>query len=202
MKGMVLLETPRLYLRRFTSEDAALLHELDSDPEVMRYLTKGVPTPLEVIAGEILPRWLAYYETSDHLGFWAAHETATDRFAGWFQLRPDRLVPGATEVGYRLRRAAWGQGYATEGTRALICKAVGEWDIGYVTAATLVDNQASRRVMEKCGMSLEEEFIYPVELLPGWTEHERRAVRYGIRKTIPPVYQDHVLRSSTGSDYA
>lgn len=54
--GEILFETERLYLRRFVTDDAALLFELDADPEVMRFITKGRPTPLQQIENEILPR--------------------------------------------------------------------------------------------------------------------------------------------------
>ena len=54
---MILLETRRLRLRRFTAADVDRLVELDSDPEVMHYITYGVPTPRAVYAEVILPRW-------------------------------------------------------------------------------------------------------------------------------------------------
>jgi RimJ/RimL family protein N-acetyltransferase len=183
MTDHIFLRTERLYLRRFTSADAPLLCELDSDPEVMRHISKGVPTPLETIEREILPSWLRMYEHSDRIGIWAAHETATGRFVGWFHLRPDRYVPADQELGYRLRRDAWGRGYATEGSRALIKKTFQDWGSERIVARTLVGNAASRRVMEKCGLRFEEFFTYPLELLPGWTEEERAAVKYGLRRT-------------------
>ena len=176
------LETERLFLRPFTRDDAPLLYALDSDPEVMRYISKGKPTPLEKITDEVLPRWLRYYETSDYLGFWAAHERASGDFTGWFHLRPDRFTPEEMELGYRLMRRFWGRGYATEGSRALVEKAFIDWDIDRVVAATLVGNTASQRVMEKCGLRFETRFTYPESLLPGWTEAERQAVKYGVSR--------------------
>jgi RimJ/RimL family protein N-acetyltransferase len=176
------LETERLLFRRFTLEDARLLYELDSDPEVMRFISHGVPTPLERIERELLPRWLRFYEEHTHLGFWAAHEKAGGDFLGWFHLRPDRYTAGEQEVGYRLKRSAWGQGYATEGTRALIVKAFAAWGIAKLSSRTLVGNTASRRVMEKAGLRFEEDFVYEASLLPGWSEEERRAVKYGLRR--------------------
>jgi RimJ/RimL family protein N-acetyltransferase len=71
------LRTERLVLRQFTADDAELLVELDSDPEVMRYLSGGVPTDREKIVGEILPRILSYYEKWQALGLWAAFERAS-----------------------------------------------------------------------------------------------------------------------------
>lgn len=70
----VLLETDRLVLLRFTGGDVDNVVELDSDPEVMRYLTGGTPTPREVVREDIITRWLAYYERYDGYGFWAVIE--------------------------------------------------------------------------------------------------------------------------------
>lgn len=179
---LVFLSTERLFLRRFTLDDASLLYALDSDPEVMRYISKGEATPLERIEKDVLPRMLAYYERYDHLGFWAAHERASEAFIGWFHLRPDRFVPEERELGYRLMRRFWGKGYATEGSKALIHRAFTAWDIDKVVASTLIENTASQRVMEKCGLRFEAYFTYPERLLPGWTEEERSAVKYGLNR--------------------
>lgn len=155
----VYLETERLILRRFTEGDVEQLVELDSDPEVMRYLSGGKATPREVIAGEILPAWLGYYERGDRYGFWAAIERASGVFLGWFHFRPLRGAPDdEPELGYRLRRVAWGKGYGTEGARALIDRGFAELGVRRVVAGTYEHNIGSRRVMEKAGMTLVRRF--------------------------------------------
>ena len=73
----VFLETERLVLRRFTAEDVDLLVELDSDPEVMRFITGGLPTPRREVEAEILPAYLDYYERDERFGFWAAIERSS-----------------------------------------------------------------------------------------------------------------------------
>lgn len=154
------LETDRLRLRQFTRDDADLLIELDSDPDVMRYLTGGIPTPAARIREVVLPDFLAWYARSPHYGYWAAEQRATDAFLGRFHLRPpldpdaaaDAWLCGALEVGYRLVRRAWGNGYATEGTRALVDRAFREYQAPRVVALTMAANGASRRVMEKSGL--------------------------------------------------
>ena len=149
----VYLESERLRLRRFTAADTDLLVELDSDPAVMRYITGGRPTPRAEIETDILPWWLGYYERTCGYGFWAAIEKASGAFVGWFHLRPsDDDRPDEPELGYRLRASAWGQGYATEGSRALIERAFRELGAERVTAETMAVNTASRRVMEKAGL--------------------------------------------------
>ena len=70
----VFLETQRLMLRRFTMADADDLVSLDADPDVMRFVTGGVPTSRDEIENEVLPAFLDYYERYDGFGFWAAVE--------------------------------------------------------------------------------------------------------------------------------
>jgi RimJ/RimL family protein N-acetyltransferase len=111
-----------------------------------------------------------------------AHLRESDDWIGWFHLRPDKFAPEKMEVGYRLKRSAWGKGFATEGTRDLIERSFREWGYPKISARTLIGNQASRRVMEKAGLRLESEFIWPESVLPGWSEEERRGVKYGLAK--------------------
>jgi RimJ/RimL family protein N-acetyltransferase len=170
-----------MYFRQFRADDAHLLFELDGDPEVMRFITKGKPTPMERIQNEIIPRFLDYYKQSPPRGFWAVHLRETGDFIGWFHLRPDKISPEEMDLGYRLKRSVWGRGLATEGSRGLIEKAFGEWGYGKVCARTLIGNLASRRVMEKAGLSFECDFIYGSEVLPGWSAEERRAVKYAVQ---------------------
>lgn len=153
-----ILETDRLALRRFTPEDVDNLVELDSDPEVMRYLSGGKPTPRRAIETDILPRFIEG-------GYWAAIEKETGDFAGWFGLKPCGEGSKVFELGYRLRSAAWGKGYATEGSRALIRRAFTELEAERVSAHTYQDNQASRRVMEKCGMRFVRSYRITLEEL-------------------------------------
>ncbi len=167
-----------MYFRQFQAADASRLFELDRDPEVMRYISKGQPTRMEQIQQEILPRWQKFYEQSPPRGFWAAHVRSSGEFIGWFHLRPDKISPVEMELGYRLKRSAWGSGLATEGSRALLAQAFGDWNCEKVSARTLVGNLASRRVLEKAGLNFEEYFTYGIDLLPDWLEEERRAVKY------------------------
>lgn len=147
------LETERLRLRRFTPDDVDLLVELDSDPEVMHYITGGRTTPRQEIVDDYLPAFLDYYRRYDGFGVWATEERASDRFIGWFHLRPpDAADPLNVELGYRLRRDVWGLGYAVEGSRALIASAFTEFGARRVNAETMAVHAASRRVMERAGL--------------------------------------------------
>jgi RimJ/RimL family protein N-acetyltransferase len=151
------LETDRLLLRRLTPDDLDNLVELDSDPEVMRYLSGGRPTPREQLRDEALPRILAYYDRGDDFGYWAV--LSSGAFLGWAFFRPHRgdgpavsVDRSGIELGYRLRRAAWGKGYATEACRALIARGFEVVGVDRVFAETMVINAGSRRVMEKSGL--------------------------------------------------
>jgi RimJ/RimL family protein N-acetyltransferase len=177
----VFLETDRLVLRRFTEADVDDLLELEGDPEVMRFLTGGKPTPPDVIQNETLPRFRHYYERFGGFGFWAATEKATGQFLGWFEFRPlEGGCSGEVELGYRLRKSAWGKGYATEGSRALIHKGFTELGVRRVVAQTMAVNVASRRVLEKAGLRLvrtfHQEWSEPIE---GADQGE---VEYALRK--------------------
>jgi RimJ/RimL family protein N-acetyltransferase len=147
------LETDRLVLRPFTAADVDNLVELDADPAVMHFVTNGRPTPREEVERDVLPAFLRYDAESTAFGFWATQLKATGEFLGWFHLRPaPDHPPDEPELGYRLRRSAWGNGYATEGCRALIDKAFAEHGVRRVVAETMVVHAASRRVMEKAGL--------------------------------------------------
>ena len=158
----VYLETERLILRRFTPDDVDRVTALDADPAVMRYINGGRQTPRDEIRDVYLPGWMAWYGAGDRYGFWAAIEKRTGAFLGWFHLRPQEGDPDdEPELGYRLIASAWGRGYATEGSRALIQKAFVDLGARRVYATTMVVNVASRRVMEKAGLRFVRVFRQP-----------------------------------------
>ncbi|KJS63476.1 GNAT family N-acetyltransferase [Streptomyces rubellomurinus] len=166
------LETDRLTLRPFTEADADHLFALDNDPEVMRFINGGKPTAPETVRAKVLPRLLHDHPCTGTRGFWAAEERATGTFLGWFEFRPlDDRSPAVVELGYRLNRASWGRGYATEGSLALIDKGFTELRTERVTANTMAVNSGSRRVMEKSGLTFLRSFFgdWP-DTIPG-SEH-------------------------------
>lgn len=158
----VFLETQRLVLRRLTMADVDNLVELDGDPDVMNFISGGRPTPRDEILNDDLPAFLGYYDRYPGYGFWAAIEKSTGEFLGWFHFRPpEGSSPGDAELGYRLRKSAWGNGYGTEGSRALIRHGFTELGVQRVLATTMAVHIASRRVMEKAGLSLTRTFHQP-----------------------------------------
>ena len=177
------LATDRLTLRRFTAADADLLIELDSDPAVMRHLTGGDPTAPELVREHILPGILAGYERwGGQLGLFAAYENDGGAFVGWFCLRPEPQGPlDEAELGYRLRQPAWGKGYATECSRALLGKAFTQLGLRLVWAETMSVNRGSRNVMQKLAMTLVKTVPTPpdMEMVEG---SAHGGVRYQITK--------------------
>jgi RimJ/RimL family protein N-acetyltransferase len=148
--GRVELETARLRLRPPTDADVDGLVALHSDPDVMRYLGPPGETA-EHVRAVVLPYFLSF---PAGFGYFVAQERATGAFLGWFLFRPprERPVPGEIELGYRLHRAAWGRGFATEGSRALVDRGFTDLGVERVVAQAMAVNRGSRRVLEKVGL--------------------------------------------------
>lgn len=89
---------------------------------------------------------------------WTARRSDNGAFVGWFCLCNES--EGLAELGYRLRRAEWGQGFATEGATALVTWGLFGGGYERVFASTMSVNHASRRVLEKVGMKYVRT-IYP-----------------------------------------
>jgi len=159
--------TERMLLRPFREADLGWLTALHGDPAVMCYIDS--PVPPEVVAAETLPGFLREpAELPAGLGHFAALREPGGEPLGWFGLVPpssvalqraatiglDGVLSGALEVGYRLFPSAWGQGYATEGARSLVRRAFTDAGAENVVATTMSVNIASRRVLEKAGLTL------------------------------------------------
>jgi RimJ/RimL family protein N-acetyltransferase len=186
------LETERLVLRRVTAADVDNLLALDGDPEVMRYLEPRVKTRAQ-IETEVLPLFLGRHQRYPDFGRWAADARDGGDFIGWFGLRPVQpsgaamvdwpdAPPGSgvAEIGYRLRRSAWGRGYATEGARALVRQAFTELGVREVVATTMAVNARSRAVLERAGL------LYARTVHLTWDEpldgNSRGDVEYRLRR--------------------
>jgi RimJ/RimL family protein N-acetyltransferase len=154
----IFLETARLVLRRFTETDVDHLLALDSEPKVMHFVTGGKPTSRAEIETKALPGFLNPRGRLERYA-WAAIEKSSGEFLGWFSLRPpDDADSDDAELGYRLRSSAWNMGYATEGAQAVIRKGFTELGLTRIFARTMAVNPASRRVMERAGLTLVRTF--------------------------------------------
>jgi RimJ/RimL family protein N-acetyltransferase len=155
------LLTDRLMFRDVTENDAELFFDLDSDPEVVRYVG---PRPAPDVAGYRERFRTVYVPMQAHpwRGVRIALDRASGEFLGWVFARPapdSRLAPqigwtrpDEVEIGYRYHSAAWGRGLATEAATRLVQIALGDPATSAVVACALATNAASLRVLEKLGL--------------------------------------------------
>jgi ribosomal-protein-alanine N-acetyltransferase len=153
----IIFETPRLLLRRFTIEDASLIQQLNSDPEVLKYLHEP---PLETIeqAKHILNTIILPQYEND-LGRWAIHTKDTNEFIGWCGLK-HRPELDEIDLGYRLKKTAWGKGFAKEAALYTVEHGLKKLQLPIITGRAHIDNTASLYILEKIGMQfIREETI-------------------------------------------
>lgn len=148
---MAEIETARLLLRLFTLDDVDdYYHAVESDPEVMRYMPGGVPQPREH-SERVINYFIKHWEMHGY-GTWAAIPKADQQMIGHIGLN---LIPETdeVEVQYALASAYWNQGFATEGSEASLRFGFEELKLAEIIALAFPVNTASRRVMEKLGMT-------------------------------------------------
>jgi RimJ/RimL family protein N-acetyltransferase len=180
----ITLRTARLDLIPLGDEHLEHEVELDSDPEVLRYLSGRARSPSEV--GQVHQKRLARAEEVDGLGIWAGFLHAeSESFVGLWMLQPPRgpsqpKVPGEADLGYRLLRRHWRQGLASEGSRELIRHGFEDLGLNRIFAQTMAVNAPSRATMSSLGMrfvrSFHEDYDEPV---PG---SEQGEVEYEMRR--------------------
>ena len=150
----VILETERLVIRRWTPADAEAAFAIYGDPEVTRYLGGSGPDATVEQTRATLERVIAREARTPGLGFWAVEEQGSGRLVGGALLQPVDETP-EIEVGYHFARSAWGHGYATEVTRALIRYGFETHGLTRIIGLVFPENHASRRVLEKAGLTYE-----------------------------------------------
>jgi RimJ/RimL family protein N-acetyltransferase len=145
------LQTLRLDFREFVTNDFDDVWRLDQDPGVMRYIGNGKLSSRAQIATSMkrIPR---VYRLYPGLGTWRASRRDTGAYIGWFTFKyiPDTVE---VEVGYRLLREAWGQGFATEGATELVRYGFDALGLYRIIGITHPDNVASQRVLMKSGLA-------------------------------------------------
>ena len=146
----IIIETNRLLLRTFTEEDAALIYELNLDPDVIRYThdpIKDLAHASEILEKVIIPQYALY----NH-GRWAVHVKTTLEFLGWCGLKY-LAESNEIDLGYRFKKEGWGKGYATEAAYASIQYGFEKIGLQRIVARAEIDNIGSWKVLEKCGMT-------------------------------------------------
>lgn len=175
------LVTERLDLVPLADEHLPLEIELDSDPEVLRYIASRASTPAEVEQSHRTR--LARAAGVDGLGVWIGF-AGTD-FVGMWMLQPPHgpsqpPVRGEADLGYRLLRRHWRQGYAREGSLELIRYGFEIVGLDRIFAQTMAVNTPSRATMESLGMRFVRGFVEAFDdPLPGT---ELGEVEYEIRR--------------------
>jgi len=156
------LRTERLHLRRWRDADLAPFAALNADAEVMAHF----PAPLSTVDSDALAGRIRSALAERGYGPWAVEIPGVTAFAGFIGLASpayDTPFTPCVEVGWRLARAYWGRGYATEGARAALAFAFDQLGLDEVVSFTVPGNLPSRRVMEKLGMTRrpDEDFDHP-----------------------------------------
>lgn len=153
-----ILETERCYIREFIKDDIELVCQMNSDPEVMEYITNGKPQTYEYSKERTLYFINEYYPQHPGLGMWAVVRKADDQFMGWACLK--HLEDEQIEIGYRFIKDYWGQGYATEVSKALIHYGFTRLSLEKIVGIAAENNTKSQHILQKIGLSFLKEAYY------------------------------------------
>lgn len=157
-----MIETDRLVLRGWRAGDAAPFHAMGQDAEVMLFLG---PPPSEAHSAEVIDRQNAMLAEHGYC-FWALERKTDGAFIGFCGIKPgiaNAPIEGQAEIGWRLARDCWGQGYAREAAEATLAWTWINTAEPLVAAVTVADNRRSRGLMERLGMTRfpDEDFDHP-----------------------------------------
>ncbi|MEV4947639.1 GNAT family N-acetyltransferase [Streptomyces sp. NPDC053755] len=164
---MTEIRTPRLLLRRWTDDDLVPMAEINADPEVMRWIGDGSVRDLEETAEDI-ERWEEEWD-EEGFGLFAVELLGSGELIGFAGLSVPEFLPEvlpAVEIGWRLGRPFWGQGYASEAAHAALEFALQDRGLDRVVSITHISNTASENVMRKLGMTPERDTVHPVFDVP------------------------------------
>ena len=157
---MVIFETDRLIVRRYTPADQEHFNRLNGDPEIMRYIREA-KDPQECIV--ILRRNITFYEQNPLMGRWAMIEKATGAFVGTFAIIPVETVDHSRhaeiQIGYALLKEYWGRGFATESTLAGLQYAFDVMKLPKIVAITEIKNIASQKVLQRSGFIQQKNIV-------------------------------------------
>lgn len=156
----------RLSFQLLSEHDAPLLFEVDQDEEVMRYINGGSCTSMQTIIEVMLPRMAKYRDPATGYGIWQVRRQSDNSYLGWVLIRPmgfNTATPSSDdiEIGWRFKRAHWGQGYASEAAQA-VAKAVlaQNQHVKYLSAIAMPANEGSIGVMRKLGMQFIKRYLH------------------------------------------
>ncbi|MGE3181170.1 MAG: GNAT family N-acetyltransferase [Phycisphaerae bacterium] len=142
---------PRLRAETWSLDHAEVMHEMYSDGAVTRMLHFEPNTDIEQTRSYIADRVERFRALPAGMGAWPLYARDSDAFVGVVLLKP--LPDGKIEVGWHLKRAMWGCGYATEAGRAAIQYGFEVLELDEIYAITLPENLRSQEVCRRCGMT-------------------------------------------------
>ncbi|MCR9232797.1 GNAT family N-acetyltransferase [Gimesia chilikensis] len=154
------METTRLILRRWCEDDVTPFVELNKDPRVMQYYPSTLTSEQSMQMMDDIQKHFEEYG----FGLWAVEIKDQTPFAGFIGLAVPQFTAFFTpciEILWRLATPYWNQGYATEGAHAVLDFGFDECNLKQIVSFTVPSNIASRRVMEKIGMSYIDNFDHP-----------------------------------------
>lgn len=155
------IETDRLILRELRESDAADFFEMDSNPDVHRYLGNKPITSMEQALAPIHAIRQQYDDNG--IGRWATIEKSSGKFTGWSGLKFIKEDNGRTnfhDVGYRFMPQYWGKGYATESALAALQYGFEILNLETIIGTAHEENIASRKALERCGLKFVEQFMW------------------------------------------
>ncbi len=143
------VETQRLVLRTWQPDDRPAFAVINADPEVTEHVA---PRPLSREQSDAFVDRIEASWSDRGYGLYAVEDRISSELLGFCGLSHHRALPDDVEVGWRLARAAWGRGLATEA--ALVCRDLAFETLGLhrLISITIEENVRSWRVMEKLGM--------------------------------------------------
>ncbi len=151
MTNIIEIKTERLLLRQWRKEDLSEFALLNADPLVMKYF----PKVLSAEESDVLAEKIIKLISERGWGFWAVETINTQSFIGFVGLHEPHYelpVNPCVEIGWRLARKYWGQGYATEAGQASLKCAFNDLELDEVYSFAVVANRKSRAVMERLGL--------------------------------------------------
>lgn len=150
---MPTLTTPRLTLRRMTMGDAQDIFEYSRDKEVARHVLWSAQTSLR--EAKDYCRYMMRRYRADQPASWGIVLSDTGKLVGTIGYMNHDEDNQSVELGYSLARELWNKGYMTEALARVIDYTFSELDVNRIEAQHELENPASGRVMEKCGMRRE-----------------------------------------------
>jgi RimJ/RimL family protein N-acetyltransferase len=156
------IETERLILRELQAKDLQAWFDMDSNPEVHKYLGNLPVKNMEQIENAFQSILQQYAENG--IGRWATIEKSSGKFIGWSGLKfiteKENNHINFYDVGYRLHPKYWGKGYATESCKASLKYGFMALHANEIIGIANEENIASRRALEKCGLKFLEKFMW------------------------------------------